>query len=153
MNPPPLREAARAVVLDSGQRVLLLRYDEDGGFWATPGGRLELGEDYRAALRRELTEELGAADVLLGAQLAERRQHHPVAGHWVRQVEKYFLVCAEAADFAADRATQTDNIRESRWWTLTELRDTGETVYPLGLASLIADILRNGAPNQPTTLD
>ncbi|MFJ4894985.1 hypothetical protein ACIP5U_34080 [Streptomyces sp. NPDC088788] len=33
---PPLREAARAVLLDPEQRVLLLRYDENGGFWATP---------------------------------------------------------------------------------------------------------------------
>jgi 8-oxo-dGTP pyrophosphatase MutT (NUDIX family) len=35
---PPLREAARAIVLDAEDRVLLLRYDENGGFWATPGG-------------------------------------------------------------------------------------------------------------------
>ncbi|WP_415939922.1 hypothetical protein [Streptomyces sp. 039-1] len=35
---PPVRDAARAVLLDADQRVLLLRYDENGGFWATPGG-------------------------------------------------------------------------------------------------------------------
>ncbi|MGW5136173.1 hypothetical protein [Streptomyces sp. NPDC004135] len=40
---PPLREASRAIVLDAQDRVLLLRYDENGGFWATPGGSREQG--------------------------------------------------------------------------------------------------------------
>ncbi|MDX3761929.1 hypothetical protein ACWDBO_54330 [Streptomyces mirabilis] len=41
---PPLREAARAIVMDADDRVLLLRYDENQGFWATPGGSLKRGE-------------------------------------------------------------------------------------------------------------
>ncbi|WP_432159021.1 NUDIX domain-containing protein [Streptomyces sp. bgisy153] len=55
MTPPPRREAARAVVLDADTRVLLLRYDENGGFWATPGGSLEDGEDHITAALRELS--------------------------------------------------------------------------------------------------
>ncbi|MGW2650006.1 NUDIX domain-containing protein [Streptomyces sp. NPDC001393] len=54
---PPLREAARAIVLDADDRVMLLR--EEGGFWATPGGSLEDAEDYATATLRELSEELG----------------------------------------------------------------------------------------------
>ncbi|MFD3381967.1 NUDIX domain-containing protein [Streptomyces sp. NPDC058697] len=54
-----MREAARAIVLDAEDRLLLLRYDENGGFWATPGGSLEDGEDYATATLRELHEELG----------------------------------------------------------------------------------------------
>ncbi|MEV5778577.1 NUDIX hydrolase [Streptomyces antimycoticus] len=50
MSTLPLREAARAVVLDSWQRVLLLAYDENGSFWAIPGGRSEPGEDYPTAV-------------------------------------------------------------------------------------------------------
>jgi hypothetical protein len=33
---PPLREVARAIVLDAGDRILLLRYDENGGFFSAP---------------------------------------------------------------------------------------------------------------------
>ncbi|MEY9839337.1 NUDIX hydrolase [Streptacidiphilus sp. EB103A] len=152
MSTLPLREAARAVVLDSHQRVLLLAYDENGGFWATPGGSLEPGEDYPTAVLRELGEELGATDVTLVAQVAERRQVHPVGGRQVRQVEKYFLARVEVSDLDPARANQTDNIRSSRWWTLEELRDTGETIYPLGLADLIADLLKHGTPEKPTVL-
>ncbi|MDQ0596103.1 hypothetical protein QF037_000448 [Streptomyces canus] len=34
---PPMREAARAILLDVDHRVLLLGYDENGGFWAPAG--------------------------------------------------------------------------------------------------------------------
>ncbi|MEU8868804.1 NUDIX hydrolase [Streptomyces umbrinus] len=151
---PPLREAARAIVLDAEDRLLLLRYDENGGFWATPGGSLEDGEDYATATLRELHEELGIDEktVELGAQLAERSKDHLVGGREVRQVEKYFLTRVSAADVDPARASQPDNIREHRWWTLAELRATSETVYPHGLADLVSGVLAHGAPTRPVVL-
>ncbi|MFJ6837334.1 NUDIX hydrolase [Streptomyces sp. NPDC091209] len=151
MTSLPLRQAARVVLLDREQRVLLLRYDENGGFWATTGGSLEPGEDYRTAARREVLEELGIADVALGPVLADRDQQHHVGGHLVRQVERYYLarVDADAVDPAA--ATQADQIRERRWWTTAELHSTTETVYPLGLADLLTG-LAHGAPVRPVVL-
>ncbi|WP_217239254.1 NUDIX hydrolase [Streptomyces sp. AC555_RSS877] len=151
---PPLREAARAIVLDADDRILLLRYDENGGFWATPGGSLEDGEDHATATLRELSEELGIDEktVDLGAQLAERSKDHLVGGREVRQVEKYFLTRVSAADVDPARVSQPDNIREHRWWTLAELRATAETVYPLGLADLLTGVLAHGAPMHPVVL-
>ncbi|MEU6087117.1 hypothetical protein ABZ865_09945 [Streptomyces sp. NPDC047085] len=49
MTISPLREAARVIALDDTQRVLLLRYHEGGGYWATPGCSLEVKEDHAAA--------------------------------------------------------------------------------------------------------
>ncbi|MGW1365374.1 NUDIX domain-containing protein [Streptomyces chartreusis] len=112
MSTLPLREAARAVVLDSHQRVVLLAYDENGGFWATPGGSLEPGEDYPTAVLRELGEELGATNVTLITQVAERRQDHPVGGHQVRQVENTSSP-ASRLPILIRPATQADNIRRS----------------------------------------
>lgn len=151
---PPVREAARAIVLDEDQRVLLLRYDENGGFWATPGGSLEEGEDHATATLRELREELGidAATVELGMQLAERSKDHLVGGREVRQVERYFLARVSPGDVRPERATQPDNIREYRWWTQDELRSTAETVYPQGLADLIAAVAEGRTPNRPIVL-
>ncbi|MGW3312985.1 NUDIX hydrolase [Streptomyces sp. NPDC001073] len=151
---PPLRKAARAIVLDADGRILLLRYDENGGFWATPGGSLEDGEDHVTATLRELSEELGIDEkaVELGAQLAERSKDHLVGGREVRQVEKYFLTRVSAADVNPARASQPDNIRGHRWWTLAELRATAETVFPLALADLLAGVLAHGAPKYPVVL-
>ncbi|MFD8423537.1 NUDIX hydrolase [Streptomyces sp. NPDC059466] len=151
---PPLREAARAILLDADDRVLLLRYDENGGFWATPGGSLEPGEDDSTATLRELQEELGidGRAVELGVQLAERTKDHLVGGHPVRQVEKYFLACASTTAVDPSRATQPDNICEYRWWTLSDLGHTKETVYPDGLADLVALVSDGRIPQRPVVL-
>ncbi len=154
MTTPPLREAARVIALDDAQRVLLLHYREGGGYWATPGGSLEAGEDHATAALRELSEELGVDEknVELGTQLARRSQDHAVGGREVRQIERYFLAHLAPADVDPARATQPDNIRAHRWWTLQELRDTPETVYPLGLFDLITDVLAKGVPERPIVL-
>lgn len=50
-----------AVVLDDDDRILLIRRANPPaqGQWSLPGGRVEPGEDSRAAVLRELTEETG----------------------------------------------------------------------------------------------
>jgi len=58
----PLIHVACAAVIDADGRVLLARRPDhvhQGGLWEFPGGKLEAGEDARAALARELAEEVG----------------------------------------------------------------------------------------------
>ena len=58
------------VIRDAEDRILLCRMADDRGVfpgqWALPGGGVEPGESLRAALEREIREELGAT--LLGAE-------------------------------------------------------------------------------------
>jgi ADP-ribose pyrophosphatase YjhB (NUDIX family) len=77
---PGFELIARAVVTD-GPRVLLAQPSGDGWFFL-PGGHVELGESVTAALRRELTEELGVADARVGGLLAvTETKYHDARGH------------------------------------------------------------------------
>jgi ADP-ribose pyrophosphatase YjhB (NUDIX family) len=139
----PLRRAGRVVVLDPGDRVLLLRYDEDppaGRHWATPGGGLNPGESYAAAARRELAEETGWDDIALLGEIHRHVRLITYEGGVRRQRERLFLartgqVRRQLGDVAAMHAS--DGITAWRWWTLPELDTTAELVWPRGLAALI----------------
>lgn len=152
MTAPALREAARAIVLDPDDRVMLLRYDENGGFWATPGGSLEPGETPRQAVIRELREELGVRHVDLGPHLATRTKDHQVAGRDVSQAERYYLARVRPENVDPQAAASPDNIQEWRWWSLAELSATSQTVYPAELTELLRGILASGPPPAPLTL-
>ena len=62
---PPSRLIVVGVVRDAKERVLLCRMPPDRGVfpgqWGLPGGGVEPGERLEEALRRELSEEIGAA--------------------------------------------------------------------------------------------
>lgn len=50
-------ELAANVIIEDGN--LLLLYRSDNGYWELPGGKVEDGENYREAARREAAEEIG----------------------------------------------------------------------------------------------
>jgi ADP-ribose pyrophosphatase YjhB (NUDIX family) len=138
-----LRQAGRVIVLDPEDRVLLFRYDDpppNGRHWGTPGGGLDDGESYAAAAGRELTEETGWTDVALGTKVYEWTRTMGGCQGLFRQHEQFFLARVRAArrplgEVAAMHAS--DGIAAWRWWELTELDATAESIVPPGLAVLI----------------
>lgn len=144
----PIRLAARVVVLDPDDRVLLFRYDDDppnGRHWSTPGGGLEPGEDYATAALRELFEETGWRDLTLDGEIAVADVTMEYDGRLVAQHERLFLARTDQArrrlaDVAAMHAA--DRIAAWRWWTIAELTTTTEVVWPDGLAGLIGTVVR-----------
>jgi ADP-ribose pyrophosphatase YjhB (NUDIX family) len=143
----PLRRAGRVIVLDPGDRVLLLRYDDGppaGRHWATPGGGLNPGESYAAAASRELAEETGWHDIALLGEIHRHMRMIVREDRVFRQRERLFLartdrVRRDLGDVAAMHAS--DGIAAWRWWTLAELDATAEVIWPRGLATLIRGTL------------
>jgi 8-oxo-dGTP pyrophosphatase MutT (NUDIX family) len=151
-DPLPVRRAARVILLDPDDRVLLMRYDDDppnGRHWSTPGGGLEQSEDYPEAALRELAEETGWTDIALLGEVHRRSVEMVAGGRLVRQVERLYLGRTDEhcrVISGVDAMHQSDGIAAWRWWTLAELDSTAEAVWPAGLSGMIRNALHRAGP-------
>jgi 8-oxo-dGTP diphosphatase len=103
------RVRVAAAVVWRGGKLLLTRRPPGGPHglrWEFPGGKLEAGESFESALRRELREELGVGATPL--ELLRVEQHDYAHG---LSVEIGFVRCAlDSWDF-----TPSDAVHEARW--------------------------------------
>ena len=159
--PAGFRPAARALVLDEADRLLLVRFQFPNlTVWSTPGGGIEAGETVEQALRRELVEEAGMHDVEIGPHLWTRtvRSRRPM-GRWLGQSEVVHLV--RTAAFEPRPALSWEQLRaefvhEVRWWSLDELRAVirpGVRLAPERLAEVVLELLSGGPPAVPHVLE
>ena len=136
------RPAARILLVDGAGRVLLFRftpYDGRPPFWCTPGGKVDEGETYEQAARRELREEVGL-DLDCGPQVAQRWcDFLTIEGVEVRADERYFRVDTDGCEVDASGHTALERrvMGEWRWFTPTQLAALDEPYYPADLADLL----------------
>ncbi len=140
------RPAARLLVLDGEDRLLLFRFAYAEGalagnvYWAPPGGGLEPGETYEAAACRELLEETGLAIAHPGPALARRTVSFVMPdGRRVRSDERYFLV--RAPGLVVSSAGWSEDERKAlvnhAWWTRDALSSLTEQVWPEDVAGML----------------
>jgi 8-oxo-dGTP pyrophosphatase MutT (NUDIX family) len=139
-----LRRAARLIVLDPELRALMFRYDVPGRppFWVTAGGECEADESFEDAARRELLEETGfVADP--GPEVARMTPEFiTVEGEPVQADERFFLIRVAEARIDTSRHTALEQrlMTQHRWFTLEELEDWPEAVFPADLATMIRSL-------------
>jgi 8-oxo-dGTP pyrophosphatase MutT (NUDIX family) len=141
MPVPKPRQAGRAILRDDAGRVLLIHFVlPNMTFWATPGGGMEPGETPLAAAIREVREELGIDVALEGPVhravgifefenvLIENTDHFFV-GRWNGTPR---LIGATESESAA--------LTEARWWTVEELEQSREAIFPRDLAQVLRSL-------------
>lgn len=145
-----VRSAARLILLDDARRVLLFLHTdrESRLFWATPGGGIDPGESAESAARREASEELGSWDVVL-EPLWSGHTSFQFADRDVEQAETFFLIRSHSGILgpSVEETHRREGILESRWWTVGEIEQSREAIYPEDLAArLTAHFARAARP-------
>ena len=164
MTELPVRDTARALVLDPEDRLLLIAYeavmDVDPlrpglrRFWFTPGGGLDPGETHEEALRRELEEEIGVSDAPLGPCVARRETPFLLFRQQRFVRERYYVVRlpTPAIDTARLAETEDNPVLDVRWWPRPDLLATTEVIEPRGFAELTQRIVSGDVPRAPVVL-
>jgi 8-oxo-dGTP diphosphatase len=151
----PERPTARVLLFDPDNRILLMKgrlpaARERPGVWFTVGGGVEPGETYAEAAKREIVEETGIEDFILG----------PVV--WLREgvmlmpaptlfKEQYFVARCAGGDPVRKAWTEVEHdlIDDIRWWSLPELMTTADRVFPPGLVGRLPPLLAGRVPKDP----
>ena len=167
MSDPLPRPTVRAVLLDAEERVLLQRYHDPSVYrpgaaphaapvWIAPGGGVEAGEELAGALEREVFEETGLTGVSWGAWLWRRRVNLHYQGA-VRAFDEHYRlgrVARAAPSVHPQRLAEheTSVLKGHRWWRWAALDRSRETIYPVGLATLLIPVLAGVTPAAPLEL-
>jgi ADP-ribose pyrophosphatase YjhB (NUDIX family) len=148
-----IRESVRALLLDSDDRVLLVRFEFPGAtVWGLPGGGVRPGETPHDALRRELAEEVGLDEPAIGPAVWERLHlvtfEHDAA-RWDGQRDLVHLVHTppfEPHPQLTWEQLNSERVHELRWWTLGEIQSSPARFAPRRLASHLEQLMLDGPP-------
>ncbi len=107
-----------AVVVQDGKILLVQRGKEPRkGVWSIPGGLVELGEDVKDALRREVLEETGLrvepVELFEIVDAIENDEKGRIRFHYV--------IVDFLADCAADEPVPGSDVLDSQWFSLDDL--------------------------------
>jgi ADP-ribose pyrophosphatase YjhB (NUDIX family) len=124
-------------ITDQVPRILLIR--DPYRRWGLPKGHLENGERASEAALREVREETGLDDILLGPDLGEIDWTFRLRGRLVHKFCRFFLMSSERGEV---RPEVEEGITACRWLTVQQAMDTIGYENARGVVERAADRIR-----------
>jgi len=143
----PIRNSAKAVIIQDGHVLAVRNRDHEGDWYLLPGGGQEPGEPLHEALRRECREEIGA-EVRIGALKMIReyigRNHEFAEEDCAMHQVEFMFECSIDRSYAPQNGHLPDEWQTGvDWLPLSELEQF--RLYPKVLRTL----LREGVAGAP----
>jgi 8-oxo-dGTP pyrophosphatase MutT (NUDIX family) len=154
----PVRNAARVLLVDPDDRLLLFRshvWPTVGhAFWYPVGGEVEAGESHESAVVREAFEETGLTGLVLGPEVLRRRfvfnwrefTWDARERWWLARVERFEPV------FGGMEEIEIDDFSDCRWLSVADLHEVqaaGDILTPLNLLDVLPGLLAGEVPAEP----
>ncbi|MBU1008108.1 NUDIX domain-containing protein [Candidatus Dependentiae bacterium] len=163
------RNSIRVILINDKKELLLMCVEDkkttsadgtySGPFWVLVGGGMEPGEDIKEAAFREIHEEAGLAkeDVELGPIVWHDEVHMVLAGTPTHINEQYIVAKVKTNNNKISNENFTDwekeVVRKVDWFSLEQIRNIPEIVYPLSLMDYLPDALDGKYPEKPININ
>ncbi|MBF2715455.1 NUDIX domain-containing protein [Agrobacterium vitis] len=144
----------RVILLSPLERLLLIRYRNtdrsgvDNPCWTTTGGGIEPGETIIEAALREITEETGLVDVRFGPVVWYGEDSRR-SGDWGITFKEHFIVAHSTSESLSNvqwTRHEHNQILEMRWWSIQEIENSSDVIYPIDLHRFMKPIFDGDYP-------
>lgn len=163
----PRRNTVRILLINNEDKLLLMCADDPttttkdgkyhGRFWFTIGGKIEDGESVIDAATRELKEETGldSQDVSFGLKVWFGEFDLVYAGTLTTINEQFIVVHTKESELTMKNLTSAEKrvIKKIDWFSLDDIKQSKEVIFPVDLEHLLPDILEKNYPEAPIWID
>ncbi|MFR1179173.1 MAG: NUDIX domain-containing protein [Bacilli bacterium] len=162
------RNSIKTILLNEKNELLLVYTDDknirnetekyNGGFWQMVGGKIEDGEDYISAIKREIFEETSIVEDKLdiGPIVFKGRMTLNINGE-ANDIRQSFVVVHHkvASEVNLKNLTEEEKpvLKKLKWFSYDEIKNCDEIIYPVVLSDYLKDIIDKKYPIEVLEID
>lgn len=163
----PIRSSVKVILLNDNNEILLMCADDPnttstdgkyyGRFWFLIGGEIEKDESIEDAAIREIYEETGIKkeEIELGPLVWFGEFDLNLSGTITRLKQKFIVAKTKKYNLSLTNLDDREKkvIKEIKWFTLEEIKNSKEIIFPVLLDKYLPDIIAKKYPQKPLEID